>query len=1121
MAVEETPAESPRRHTVAPVPHAKLRPPQLTPAYLPRERLRQALAGGDEQRLTVVTAGPGYGKSSLLAAWASEADGAWYTLDGSDRSLAGFARGLSEGLRGRLPTLRDELAPGLRAAAAAAGERARAESLAGRLCERLEQASSPVVLVLDDVQELEPGSAPARLLETLCRQAPASLRLVLASRSAPPFPVARLQGRGQVASLDAAALAFTEGEVAQLLAAMLGSAEAAEDIYALTAGWPAAVRLAVETLRGVPAEQRQRVLGDLHRPGGSLFRYLAEEVFAAEPPRVRELLRIASLFERVTVELCLALGLRGAKENLLGLASRGFFVQAEGGEARWFSVHALVREFVRERWPLSAERERRLYERASRWLESRGALDAALSAAGASGDPAELSRLLLAHGAELLARGSLEAIEQAAALIPIDGRARRIDEIVGETHALRGRWEEALACYERALGGEDDHPPRLASRIGRIHFDRGQPDTALEAFARGRLDGSEPAEEALLHAGTAAAELSCGSLERSSAAVETALASAVASGEPRALAAAHNIAMVVAIRSNPVRADEHYRHGLRAAAEAGDILQEVRLRSNYVAHLKEQGAFEQALSELEPAVRLAELAGAPLALAFALLKRGETRFSLGEVDLAIADFESARSLYTRVGSNRAFGALMELGEVYRERGDSALARLTLEQALQAAERAGDSQVLGYALANLARAIGREDGERASALAERAVALCRQSGHDLAFALLSSGWVALACGDRVLAAGRSNEAADATRRDGNRAGLAEALELQAMAAPEPASEVAWLEQAIGIWQEIGSSLREAKASLALARLTGDDHAEELAARRLHRLGVRTAGPPAGLLSSLPAADPAPVRIHTLGGFTLLRHGTPVPGSEWQSKKARDLLKLLVCRRGRPTTRDALIEALWPDDDPAKTTNRLSVALSTIRTLLDPEHDFPPDHFVSTGKDTVALALGNVLTDIEHFLADAQAGLELQKTQAPTEGRYLLEAAETAYRGDFLEEDIYHDWAAPLREEARAAYIATARALADLAANTDDHDTAIRYRLRILERDPYDEQAHLELVTHLTNARGHGEARRAYQTYTNRMEQIGVEPAPMPTTQPTRDTRQALAPARQTRATEPLL
>ena len=70
-----------------------------------------------------------------------------------------------------------------------------------------------------------------------------------------------------------------------------------------------------------------------------------------------------------------------------------------------------------------------------------------------------------------------------------------------------------------------------------------------------------------------------------------------------------------------------------------------------------------------------------------------------------------------------------------------------------------------------------------------------------------------------------------------------------------------------------------------------------------------------------------------------------------------------------------------------------------------------------------------------------------------------APRARYAGDFLEEDPYEDWAVGLREEAQAAYISVTRLLADGAAAAGDADGATRYYLRILERDAYDEAAHV--------------------------------------------------------------
>ena len=198
--------------------------------------------------------------------------------------------------------------------------------------------------------------------------------------------------------------------------------------------------------------------------------------------------------------------------------------------------------------------------------------------------------------------------------------------------------------------------------------------------------------------------------------------------------------------------------------------------------------------------------------------------------------------------------------------------------------------------------------------------------------------------------------------------------------------------VGVGALVGSAVATAIVALALQPLLA----------RLRRASAR-------LVYGAPPAGPE-IAVRTLGGFVVLRHGEPLPASAWQSKKARTLLKILIARRGRPVPRDALMEALWPGEDPAKLSNRLSVALATLRSVLGPE-------VVLQMEGAVAVNLDAVAVDVEAFLADVEAG--------------SLAEAERRYRGDFLEEDLYEDWAADTREAARAAYASALRGLARAA------------------------------------------------------------------------------------------
>jgi DNA-binding SARP family transcriptional activator len=237
------------------------------------------------------------------------------------------------------------------------------------------------------------------------------------------------------------------------------------------------------------------------------------------------------------------------------------------------------------------------------------------------------------------------------------------------------------------------------------------------------------------------------------------------------------------------------------------------------------------------------------------------------------------------------------------------------------------------------------------------------------------------------------------------------------------------------------------------------------------------------------------LRTLGGFEASVRRA-LRAADWGSRRARDLVKILITRRGHRVPREQLIEHLWPDEDPGRTARRLSVMISTARSVLDPDRRLDPVGALGADRDSVWLALAPSAIDVERFMAEAAEGLSHVRRD-PLAGAAALERAAAEYRGDFLEDDAYADWAVSLREECRAMYLRVEHALARLATTAGDDEAATRHYRRVVEREPYDELAHLALVESLAQARRPADARRAYRAYVARMEELGVEAAPFPT------------------------
>ena len=1056
-----------------------------------------------QRRLTVVVGEAGFGKSTLLSSWWEAAPCAWYTADASDGDLQSLVRRLSDALRLRVPDLPAELGLPDAMTGPELEQLSRADTLAARLAEALhEQLTTDLVLVIDDVHELAASKPALRLIEALCRHAPRSLHLVLAGRRAPSFPIERLRGWGQLHEITATQLAFTPAEVEELVEVQLGEGATgfAGVLHQLAGGWPAAVILGIEALRESPVARWPDVLAGQGRSQAAVFSYLAEEVFAHRSPAVREVIARIALLDAFTPELCESVCMNGSRAIIKELARQGLFIEQRQDDS--LALRPLIRAYALEQLALPPSEVREVRLAAADWHISAGNAASAIVLLLSERSPDRLAALLADHGPQLLSGGHVALVVDACRAIPVVMRSASIDQLEGEARQFQGDWAGALGCFERAAGDSVPLPAALAWRMGVIHYLRGELDTALELYARGLEDNdAEPPDTALVLAWAATAHWLRGEVDLCRPLAARAFEISTASRDARALAAPHTVlAMLAALDGDRRANDAHYLLALRAAEEAPDVLQVVRIRTNRASHFIEEGAYEEGLRELEVAIRLAELTSFTTFLALSLSNRGEARLRLGRLDEALSDFEASRLKSLEIGLDVVAYALTGIGDIHRIRGNLAQARAEYEEAISISEAAGDVQGLAPALSGLARVVAGEDPEGAKLLADRAIAC--GNGLFYASALLTAGWVAAMAGDgrRAGELAATAESVAQSRRD--RSGLAESLALVALSADEPRHHADRLLEAGSIWREIGDLLNHALVRLALARMEPGPAAvlqRREAERQLEAYGLRVhqgGNVAAGMLAMVSRADPRAVRIQVLGGFSVVRQGQLVRLSDWQSKRARELLKMLIARRGHPVPRTVLIEALWPDDNADGLNNRLSVALTTIRSVLDPTHRFATEHFIKADKDAVGVNLDSMDVDLERFLASAAEGLARLRETDASDALPILEAAEVAYGGEFLEENLYDDWATPVREEARATYSSVARALAQHAADRSEPDVAVRYLLRILEIDRFDEDANLLLVRALSAAGRHGEAHRHYLNYRRAMDELGVEPVPFP-------------------------
>lgn len=439
----------------------KLYIPQSRGMMVDRPRLMARLQEGLARRLTLISAPPGFGKSSVLMAWRATPEGsqsplAWVSLDEGDNdpvrfwsyviaSLAQMKPGLGEAALGLLQSTRPLPVP----------------SILQLLINDLTEIESEFILVLDDYHFVD--AAPIHEgIAFLLEHMPPQMHLVLTTRADPPLPLSRLRARDAMVEIRVKDLRFTPDEAVQFLQQVQGLELTGADVEALTArteGWVTGLQLAALSLKAT--EDVSGFMAAISGQHRYIVDYLMEEVLQRQPEEVQRFLLETAVLPRLSGPLCDAVtGEAGSYAILERLEQSNLFTVAIDAEGRWFRYHQLMSAVL-----LSRLRQTRpealvqICERASRWFEAEGMVEDAIRMA-IEGRQFERAADLLAQVVDGLWRnGQTETIRAFIKAFPTTLARGRADLALIRTRLslAGGDWaagNEALRDAEEALQGE-------------------------------------------------------------------------------------------------------------------------------------------------------------------------------------------------------------------------------------------------------------------------------------------------------------------------------------------------------------------------------------------------------------------------------------------------------------------------------------------------------------------------------------------------------------------------------------------------------------------------------------------------------------------------------------------
>jgi LuxR family transcriptional regulator, maltose regulon positive regulatory protein len=439
-----------------------------------RPRLFERVEAGLHQKLTVIAAPAGFGKTTLLSAWRATAAGSakalgWVSLDHADNDPLRFWSYVITAL--------DTLAPGVGTTALALLQAPQPPPIEAILTSVLNAFSATsamppvrdIVLVLDDYHVI---TAPAihDVLAFLLDYLPPQLHLVILTRADSPLPLARLRARDAVTELHASDLRFTPDEAAAFLNQVMGLSLTATDLAALeerTEGWVAGLQLAALAMRD--HQDRSGFIRSFTGSNRYIVDYLAAEVFASQPPHMQTFLLQTAILDRMCGSLCDAIlgvgdlvagnGESAPTSNsqaysqllLEALERANLFVVPLDDDRQWYRYHHLFADVLRHRLTsgVSAEMVASLHRRASVWYEQQGLVAEAVQHAQMAADNERASDLIEQHGLRIIVGGQVQTVLGWLSALP--DTLIRARPMLCTVHALALLFTNQLATVEARI----------------------------------------------------------------------------------------------------------------------------------------------------------------------------------------------------------------------------------------------------------------------------------------------------------------------------------------------------------------------------------------------------------------------------------------------------------------------------------------------------------------------------------------------------------------------------------------------------------------------------------------------------------------------------------------------
>jgi LuxR family maltose regulon positive regulatory protein len=1045
---------------------SKILPPRQKPHVLRRPSLAKKFRLMLAAPLSILHAGPGYGKTTALATYLADQqiEACWYQIDEQDGSLAAFLQHVVESIRRRHQTFGTALITSLQNLPKMPTPDD-VETLVDLFVHECLQVTEEILLVIDNYQHVQDSFFVDQWMQLAVRNLPNHVKMIVLSRWQPMWPwLSLLKARGECFELTAADFAFTSEEVEALFADEYDlslSSEECESILQTTLGWILAVRGIGEKL-SLGAEL-PRTLTDLPH----LIYLLEAEVFEKTETNLRQFLQSTAVFECFSVDHCRhVMGDQG--EPLLKEALRRNLFLVSTGEGT-YHYHPLFRRLLLSKLAVDAKRYIMLHQSAAEYYYRQGDEQRAFEHLRLIENWEQLGEWLFHFADRLLATGKLDVLYDWSKQLPenVKEQYHWLWFYQAEVERYRCLYPKAFASYQRFVTLSEQKQDVIGQCRG------------LEGLARVHLDSVQglKAEELLLRA----IQL-LGPREHEIA--------------PRLY---RLLAEIYTNRGDAKQAAYWYEQSQELEQQT-EVELESRLlfrtgRLQSALHLLESSWEVERQHSITPLTR--SYRETSLLLAWMYGMNGEWEKGIAAAETAIHLGRAAHSPFVEACGyvRKAHSALMsqeytpEQIRLYYVKG------LRMMEELQSTRGKAET-LLGLTLLHgreksldLALAYGQRGLQETEAIRDDWVNSLVRLAIGIAFAYSEKDEQAremfTECVERLSRCGDSYAVAIChlwlsflAYRQKQWEAFVPAV-TQALSAIQ-SGEYNFLLQRPTMFtpndvQRLMPILIEAQQ-----RQIHPDYVSHL----LTELGLQN-------VSFHPGYT---LRIQTLGHFRVWLGERELSDKAWQRGKAKQLFQLLLTKRQHLLAREEIFSYLWSESDEEAATRDFKVALNALNKALEPNREarasafFIQRHGTSYGFN---LASGYHI-DVEEFEKLLTLGMAASE---PREAIPLLEKGLAYYQGEYLPDCRYEDWCMEERERLHVMFLRGAERLARAYLDVEQLDSAIRWCEAIVRIDDCWEEAYRMLMTAYYRKNNRAQAIRWYEKCVSKLqEQLGVQPLP---------------------------